>query len=208
MGELEWINVILERRGTAVASELLRLLAAWFVEQSAFRICVDVDPANTTARHFYMKQRAEDLNPTGWSGTTSKSFSANDEQTIPVLRISSCSLFAPERLCRASWIPRYIPLLIVRALLPLSRSIYPYESGMRRFSDSAAARVLVIFGPNPVDHAIGLQPVFWQSISWVFLLCASVPRISPSRLRSFFCIPQADRVHPQQPSLFDNPCVP
>ena len=62
-GELEWINVIRERRGTAVAWELLRLLAAWFVAQSAFRICVDVDPANTTARHFYMKHGAEDLNP-------------------------------------------------------------------------------------------------------------------------------------------------
>ena len=62
-GELEWINVIAERRGTAVASELLRLLAAWFVEHSAFRICVDVDPANTTARYFYMKHGAEDLNP-------------------------------------------------------------------------------------------------------------------------------------------------
>ena len=62
-GELEWINVDQERRGTDVASELLRLLAAWFVEQNAFRICVDVDPANTTARHFYMKHGAEDLNP-------------------------------------------------------------------------------------------------------------------------------------------------
>jgi len=62
-GELEWINVIPERRGTAVASELLRLLAAWFVAQNAFRICVDVDPANTTARGFYLRHGAEDLNP-------------------------------------------------------------------------------------------------------------------------------------------------
>ena len=28
-GELEWINVIPERRGSGIASELLRLLAAW-----------------------------------------------------------------------------------------------------------------------------------------------------------------------------------
>jgi GNAT superfamily N-acetyltransferase len=61
-GELEWINVIPERRGNAVASELLRLLAAWFVEQKASRICVDVDPANITARRFYLRHGAEKLN--------------------------------------------------------------------------------------------------------------------------------------------------
>jgi ribosomal protein S18 acetylase RimI-like enzyme len=61
-GELEWINVIPERRGSAVASELLRLLAAWFAKQKASRICVDVDPANTTARRFYMRHGAGNLN--------------------------------------------------------------------------------------------------------------------------------------------------
>jgi GNAT superfamily N-acetyltransferase len=61
-GELEWINVIPERRGTAIASELLRHLAAWFSQQNAKRICVDVEPANTTARRFYMRHGARDLN--------------------------------------------------------------------------------------------------------------------------------------------------
>src|SRR5467141_1677150 len=61
-GELEWINVIRERRGSVVASELLRLLAAWFAKQKASRICVDVDPANTTARRFYMRHGADNLN--------------------------------------------------------------------------------------------------------------------------------------------------
>ncbi len=61
-GELEWVNVIPERRGSAVASELLRLLAAWFAEQKASRICVDVDPANTTARRFYQRHGADKLN--------------------------------------------------------------------------------------------------------------------------------------------------
>jgi ribosomal protein S18 acetylase RimI-like enzyme len=61
-GELEWINVIPERRSTAVASELLRLLAAWFVEKKASRICVDVQPSNTTARHFYTRHGATNLN--------------------------------------------------------------------------------------------------------------------------------------------------
>jgi ribosomal protein S18 acetylase RimI-like enzyme len=62
-GELEWINVIPERRGSGVASELLRLLAAWFATQKASRICVDVEPANTPARRFYTRHGAEDLNP-------------------------------------------------------------------------------------------------------------------------------------------------
>ena len=61
-GELEWLNVVPERRGSGIASALLRLLAAWFVEQKASRICVDVDPANTTARRFYRRHGADDLN--------------------------------------------------------------------------------------------------------------------------------------------------
>ena len=62
-GELEWINVIPEHRGRGVASELLRLLAVWFGEQKASRICVDVDPANTAARRFYSRHGAQSLNP-------------------------------------------------------------------------------------------------------------------------------------------------
>jgi ribosomal protein S18 acetylase RimI-like enzyme len=61
-GELEWINVVPERRGSAVATELLRLLAAWFVEKKASRVCVDVQPANTIARRFYTRHGAENLN--------------------------------------------------------------------------------------------------------------------------------------------------
>ncbi len=61
-GELQWINVIPEQRGTGVAAELLRRLAKWFMRQKARRICVDVDPANTAARRFYTKHRAETLN--------------------------------------------------------------------------------------------------------------------------------------------------
>lgn len=62
-GELEWINVTPERRGTEVAGELLRLLAAWFVAQKALRVCVDVEPTNTIARRFYKRYGAEDLKP-------------------------------------------------------------------------------------------------------------------------------------------------
>ena len=61
-GELQWMNVIPEQRGTAVAGKLLRLLAKWFVKQRALRICVNVDPANAAARRFYAKHGAERLN--------------------------------------------------------------------------------------------------------------------------------------------------
>jgi GNAT superfamily N-acetyltransferase len=61
-GELEWINVIPASRGSGVASQLLRQLASWFSEQNAARICVNVDPANTTARNFYTRHGAENLN--------------------------------------------------------------------------------------------------------------------------------------------------
>ena len=62
-GELEWINVIPERRGSGIALELLRLLAGWFVAQNALRICVDVQPTNTAARRFYARHGAQELNP-------------------------------------------------------------------------------------------------------------------------------------------------
>lgn len=61
-GELEWINVIPERRNSGLASELLRLLAGWFVQQGAFRICIDVEPSNTAARAFYSRHGAKRLN--------------------------------------------------------------------------------------------------------------------------------------------------
>jgi ribosomal protein S18 acetylase RimI-like enzyme len=61
-GELQWIYVVPKRRGSSVATELLYLLAAWFVEQNASRICVNVDPANTIAARFYTRHGAETLN--------------------------------------------------------------------------------------------------------------------------------------------------
>jgi ribosomal protein S18 acetylase RimI-like enzyme len=60
-GELQWINVSPGQRGSGVATELLRRLAKWFVQHKAFRVCVNVDPANATARRFYAKHGAEKL---------------------------------------------------------------------------------------------------------------------------------------------------
>lgn len=59
-GELQWIYVVRDQRRTHVASELLRLLARWFVEQRALRICVDV--GDEEARPFYRRSGAVDLN--------------------------------------------------------------------------------------------------------------------------------------------------
>ena len=61
-GELEWINVSPERRRSGVASELIHLLASWFVRQQAFRVCVNVDPSNQAARDLYIRHGAEKLN--------------------------------------------------------------------------------------------------------------------------------------------------
>ena len=60
-GELQWIDVVPQWRGSGVASELLRQMASWFVELNAGRICVNVDPANARARRFYQRHGFLDL---------------------------------------------------------------------------------------------------------------------------------------------------
>jgi GNAT superfamily N-acetyltransferase len=62
-GEVQWLNVVAEKRRTGVAAELLRVLASWFGDQGAKRVCVDADPENPGARAFYRKHGAQDLNP-------------------------------------------------------------------------------------------------------------------------------------------------
>lgn len=57
-GELQWIDVVPQWRGAGVASELLHLIASWFVEQNACRVCVNVDPGNARARRFYQRHGA------------------------------------------------------------------------------------------------------------------------------------------------------
>jgi ribosomal protein S18 acetylase RimI-like enzyme len=61
-GELQWIYVRPDHRGSGVAAELLRMLASWFAEQKAKKICVDVDPENAVARRFYTRHGAGTLN--------------------------------------------------------------------------------------------------------------------------------------------------
>jgi GNAT superfamily N-acetyltransferase len=59
-GELEWIDVAFDCRRSGVATTLVKLLANWFIDQQAFKICID--PGNETARQFYKKNGAEELN--------------------------------------------------------------------------------------------------------------------------------------------------
>ncbi len=59
-GELEWIDVVRERRRQGIGSELVRILAKWFAEQHAKRVCVD--PGNSSARQFYARLNAQNLN--------------------------------------------------------------------------------------------------------------------------------------------------
>jgi RimJ/RimL family protein N-acetyltransferase len=69
-GELQWINVVKAKHGCGAAGELLSKMSAWFVEQKALRICVDVDPKNAAARNLYAKYGARPLHQ-HWIGKTS-----------------------------------------------------------------------------------------------------------------------------------------
>jgi ribosomal protein S18 acetylase RimI-like enzyme len=62
-GELEWIDVVEAHRRQGIAGKLIVTLAAWFVQQQALRICIDVKPQNTAARGLYAKYGAKPLNP-------------------------------------------------------------------------------------------------------------------------------------------------
>ncbi len=59
-GELQWIDTMENYRGTGIASNLLKLLAQWFIKQEAYKICVD--PGTALARKFYQKNGATNLN--------------------------------------------------------------------------------------------------------------------------------------------------
>ena len=58
--ELEWIDIIEKYRRNGIASQLVKLLAKWFIEHEAYKICID--PGNEQARLFYKKNDATDLN--------------------------------------------------------------------------------------------------------------------------------------------------
>jgi len=59
-GELEWIDVAATHRRKGIASELILVLAKWFIYQRAYKICID--PGNDVARKFYYANGAAALN--------------------------------------------------------------------------------------------------------------------------------------------------
>jgi len=61
-GEVQWVDVDFSRSRRGIASALLYVLADWFVERDALRVCVDVRPENERARAFYRARGAEVLN--------------------------------------------------------------------------------------------------------------------------------------------------
>jgi GNAT superfamily N-acetyltransferase len=61
-GELQWINVFKEKRGQRIADRLMAKMGAWFAEQDAYRVCVNVEPKNTAARKLYCRCGALRLN--------------------------------------------------------------------------------------------------------------------------------------------------
>jgi len=62
-GELEWIDVVQAHRRHGIAGQMIVRLAAWFIEQQALRVCIDVQPKNFIARGLYTKFGAQPLNP-------------------------------------------------------------------------------------------------------------------------------------------------
>jgi GNAT superfamily N-acetyltransferase len=60
-GELQWVYVVPSQRRRGIATQLLQLLARWFEEYNAHRICVDI--GDEEARHFYRRMGASDLRP-------------------------------------------------------------------------------------------------------------------------------------------------
>lgn len=59
-GELQWIDTLPEFQHKGIASHLVKQLAAWFINNNVYKVCVD--PGNELARNFYAKNGATDLN--------------------------------------------------------------------------------------------------------------------------------------------------
>jgi GNAT superfamily N-acetyltransferase len=62
-GELQYLYVAPAHRRSGVARNLFGRLAAWFGEQQALRVCVNVDEDSPGARPFYLGMSATDLCP-------------------------------------------------------------------------------------------------------------------------------------------------
>ena len=63
VAELDGIDVVQAHRRHGIAGQMVVTLAAWFIEQQALRVCIDVQPKNLIARGLYAKFGARPLNP-------------------------------------------------------------------------------------------------------------------------------------------------
>ena len=59
-GELQWIDTLENYRRKGIATSLLKILGKWFIENNAYKICVD--PGSPNARLFYQNNGATNLN--------------------------------------------------------------------------------------------------------------------------------------------------
>jgi GNAT superfamily N-acetyltransferase len=57
-GELQYLFVAPNYRRRGIATELIRLVADWFVEQGAAKVCVCVDADTPAAGPFYTARNA------------------------------------------------------------------------------------------------------------------------------------------------------
>lgn len=61
-GQIQWINAAEQYRRTGVGSELLWILAEWFIDNQVKSVRVDVDPENEITLEFYRYHRAASIN--------------------------------------------------------------------------------------------------------------------------------------------------
>jgi GNAT superfamily N-acetyltransferase len=60
-GELQWLNVAEAFRGKGVADALIQRVLDWFLSNSIFKVCVNVDPDNIAGRKVYFRNGASEL---------------------------------------------------------------------------------------------------------------------------------------------------
>lgn len=60
-GEIQWLNVDSRVRGQRIADKLIERMFAWFREENATKVCVNVTPTNDAARTVYKRHGAESM---------------------------------------------------------------------------------------------------------------------------------------------------
>ena len=61
-GQIQWIATDVKHRRSGVGSELLWIMAGWFIDHQVASVRVDLDPENTTGQAFYQYHHAASIN--------------------------------------------------------------------------------------------------------------------------------------------------